>query len=67
MGVTEIGRRYMTDPLFRNLTTHMVAMLESVEATTLDLREAAFMASLIYEEKHVRPVVIPLDKPDGEC
>jgi hypothetical protein len=50
--------RYESDPVFHQLVTMLYAALEQDENRTYtptELREAAMLAALMYEERHVKP------------
>lgn len=46
--------RYQYDPVFRNLVTYMLVLIEEAKTTPTEIREAAMLAQIIYEETHVR-------------
>jgi hypothetical protein len=67
MNIYELKRRYMDDPLFNRLVQQMMALMETVNVRPYEVRDAAFLAELIYREKHIEPLIIaaratPLEK-----
>jgi hypothetical protein len=46
--------KYHRDPNYRSLVDTMVQMIRKCEYTPSELREAAILASTIYEMEHVR-------------
>lgn len=47
--------RYSNDPAFRNLVDVLQNELERGQYTPTEIREAAMLAQILYEERHVRP------------
>lgn len=43
--------RYLRDPEFHQLVDHMRAMIERAQFSPSELREAAILAAIIYEER----------------
>ena len=52
-----IRDRYFNDPMFHNLVDMMQAMIHRADFTPTEMREAAMLAQIIYEERNPRPVV----------
>ena len=63
--------RYYDDPAFHRLVDTMVAAIIDCNYTASEMRDAALLASIRYEETHVNPSVYPkeildwLDKKEG--
>ena len=61
--------RYQSDPYFRTLTDHMRALIEKADFTPTEIREAAILAQIMYEEHHIREMRIFMPNtthPKGE-
>ncbi len=57
--------KYLNDPQFRNLVDMMVAHIHQCDYTPSEMREAAIMASIVYEEHNynrVRYVSMEIEK-----
>lgn len=50
--------KYENDPKYAALVNMMVLIVEKAEMTPSEIREAAILASIIYEERHIRPSMI---------
>lgn len=48
--------RYANDPMFRHLVDMMQACIHRAEFTPTEIREAAMLAQIMYEETHIRPI-----------
>ena len=59
---TPAQNRYESDPAFRVLVDHMEANIHAAEYTPSEMREAALLASIHYELRSVRSMVLPLPK-----
>lgn len=53
----KVRERYHTDPNFNLLVDMMRACIERAEFTPTEIREAAMLAQIMYEETHVRPMI----------
>lgn len=54
--------RYLNDPMFHTLVDTMCAAIERAEFTPTEIREAAMLAQIIYEERRPpRPIVFSGD------
>lgn len=53
--------RYHQDPAFHQLVDVMVSCIMKCEYTPSEMREAAILASIIYEEHRIRKYIIPLE------
>lgn len=49
--------RYQNDPKFHALVDMMHAAIDRADFTPTEIREAAMLAQIIYEERHIRPIV----------
>lgn len=49
-----VRERYQKDPVFRRLVEYMTVLVEDARVTPTEIREAAMLAQIIYEERHVR-------------
>lgn len=56
-----VRNRYHTDPFFHQLVDMFRACLEEGRCTPTEIREAAMLAQLMYEERHPRPIVFTRD------
>jgi len=50
--------KYLHDNHYKVLVDLMVAQIEQCNYTPSEMREAAILASIIYEEHHIRPIAI---------
>jgi hypothetical protein len=50
-----VVERYQTDPAFRMLVDSMTACIEQAQFTPSEIREAAMLAQIRFEETHIRP------------
>ena len=57
-----IRERYHNDPNFNRLVDMMRSAIESAEFTPTEIREAAMLAQIMYEETHVRPMMFTRDQ-----
>lgn len=60
MGFT-IRQRYETDASFRQMVNMMQACIEQGQFTPTEIREGAMLAQILYEERHLRPIVFSRD------
>jgi hypothetical protein len=56
-----IRSRYQNDPSFSRLVDMMRACIENAQFTPTEIREAAMLAQIMYEETHVRPSIFTCD------
>jgi len=56
-----VRERYENDPVFHACVDQMQSVLESAQFTPTEMREAAMLAQILYEERHVRPIVFTRD------
>jgi hypothetical protein len=65
MYINSLKSRYERDPVFQNLVDLFRSLLEKqdpIEFTPTEVREAATLATMMYEFTHIRPIVMnPLD------
>ena len=54
--VMNLRERYYNDPVFNKLIDHTVKMIEDLQFTPTEIREAAMIAQIIYEEKNPRNI-----------
>lgn len=57
-----IWERYQSDPAFRGLVDQMQVAIERAEFTPTEIREAAMLAQIMFEDKH--PRLIQFTKQD---
>jgi hypothetical protein len=53
--------RYTTDALFRALVDAMYVYIDSAQFSPTEIREAAMLAHILYEERRVRPMILDSD------
>lgn len=59
--------RYLNDPAFHALVSTLQNCIESAQFTPTEIREAAMLAQILYEERHPRPIVFTrLDVAEGK-
>jgi hypothetical protein len=51
----DIRERYQTDSHFHAMVDMMLAAIKQARFTPTEIREAAMLAQIIYEERHPRP------------
>lgn len=54
--------KYYNDSQYRALVDMMYAHIHACHYTPSEMREAAVLACILYEEHHIRPIVMPLSK-----
>lgn len=50
--------RYTYDATFRNLVDTIRIMIENGNFTPTEIREAAMLAQIMYEERHIKPITL---------
>ena len=60
---TSVDQRYRNDAVFKMLVDTLYYHIEQARYTPTELREACHLAACMYEEKHVRPMMIDPSKP----
>jgi hypothetical protein len=56
-----IRDRYQNDAAFRTLVDTLHSVIERGDFTPTEIREAAMLAQIMYEERHVRPIIFTRD------
>lgn len=56
-----IRERYHTEAAFRMLVDTLRMTIENAQFTPTEIREAAMLAQIMYEETHVRPIIFTRD------
>jgi len=56
-----IRERYYNDSAFAALVNMMTAHIEQCHYTPSEMREASILASIIYEERNLNRMVIPIE------
>jgi hypothetical protein len=51
--------RYLTDNTFKTLVDVMVAHIQECHFTPSEMRDAAILASIMYEERSIRKIIVP--------
>ena len=54
--------RYLNDAYYRTLVDTMVSYIDQCKFTPSELREAAILASIIYEEKSIKDWICNCDQ-----
>ena len=54
--------RYTNDPVFHQIVDMIRVQLEQGQFTPTEIREAAMLAQIMYEERHTRPTVFTRDE-----
>ena len=57
MNIDEAERKYMTDPDFHTLVEQNYNLLHDLRFTPSDLRDAAMLAAIRFEQRRVRPML----------
>lgn len=57
--------RYRNEAVFRNLVDVLENAIENLQLTPSEIREAAMLAAIHYEERHIRPMYIKMEPKDG--
>ena len=52
-----VSERYLKDPYFKAIVDYLHSLLVKAEFTPTEMREAAMLAQIKYEEYNTRPVV----------
>lgn len=56
-----VKERYQQDPYFHQLVKMLRNCIEQAQFTPTEIREAAMLAQILYEETHVRPIIFTKD------
>lgn len=59
-----VDERYLRDPEFAHLVDHLFHLIRKAQFTPTEIREAALLAQIKYEELYPRPIII---RKDGEA
>jgi hypothetical protein len=51
-----IGDRYLHDPVFHNLVDLIFSQIEAGKFTATELRDAAMLAAIMYDERRIVPI-----------
>ena len=55
---SDVHKRYQTDPAFRNLVDLFHNYIREANFTPTEIREAAMLAQIMYEELTLRPMIL---------
>lgn len=57
----DIVKRYQTDPDFNAAVLLILEIIKNCEGTLtpLDMRDACYLARMIYERENIRPIILP--------
>ncbi len=58
--------RYFRDPLFQQVVDTLYRLIENAQMTPTEIREAAMLAQIKYEEIHPRPIVSLNPRTEGD-
>lgn len=53
-----VTERYQTDPTFRQLVDMLYSSIDHAQFTPSEVREAAMLAHILYEERRIRPMIL---------
>lgn len=53
-----VTERYQTDATFRQLVDMLYASIDNAQFTPSEIREAAMLAHILYEERRIRPMMV---------
>jgi predicted RNA-binding protein associated with RNAse of E/G family len=56
----KIRERYQNDPIFRVMVDSLVNAIEIGQITPTEAREAAMLAQIMYESRHLRPMTFSM-------
>lgn len=62
-GALDVRERYLRDPVFHHMVQTLLAAIRGGNYTPSEVREAAMLAQVIYEQETIRPLLVPMD-PD---
>lgn len=57
--------RYHTDPHFRRIVDSLYMLFDDAQFTPTEIREAAMLAQIKYEELRLKPLLLETGWPDG--
>ena len=55
-----VAERYDRDPMFRVLVDTLYLQIQQARYTPTEIREAAMLAQIRFEQRTLRPMIIPL-------
>ena len=58
---SSVAERYLNDPAFHQLVDMMLATIRQGQFTPTEIREAAMLAQIRFEETNLRPIVFTRD------
>ena len=53
-----VTERYQNDATFRQLVDLLYASIDNAQFTPSEIREAAMLAHILYEERRIRPMML---------
>jgi hypothetical protein len=62
MAHPSVRDRYREDPTFHQIVENLCALLEHGQTTPTEVREAALLAQILYEERHPRSVRLTVEE-----
>jgi len=65
--MNSVERRYREDPVYNKFVDMMVMMLEQLRLSPSEMREAAVLACIIFEQRHPRTnFIMPMNHDEVE-
>lgn len=58
MNIDQLKNRYQNDPRFHNMVAQALHVMESCQAQPYEVRDAVFLAEVMFNERHVKPMYI---------
>ena len=58
--IDTVGNRYDRDPQFRTLVDMLEHLIDNAKMTPTEVREAAILATIHYEQRRIKSYIIPL-------
>jgi hypothetical protein len=55
--------RYQSDAVFRSLVDALYLQMVDGNYTPTEIREAVMLAQILYEERHIRPIILQAKWP----
>jgi hypothetical protein len=53
----DVTDRYRNDTSFRTLVDSLYSVITNAQYSPTEIREAAMLAHILYEERHIRPII----------